>query len=183
MSVILERSEGKKVIIGDHTLVTVLGVRDNSVRLAFDSVDKVNRVDNPKMLRVASEIEAAASRTVGRRADPMLEPPIYLAYHDEGYLMGATLSQEVMHSFGGDLEIETVKSMDDILPNGPSLLLIRVTARRDAEVLKAATQALGPNLTLRSMAELEDGMIYMLYQKAGDKRRLTRLDLAAVHGR
>jgi carbon storage regulator len=75
---VLSRKPGEKVVIGNGITVTVVGVKGNRVRLAFDAPDQVRILraelacwqDGP----LDADLDGSSDRSGAAESDPELDP-------------------------------------------------------------------------------------------------------------
>lgn len=180
----ITRRAGDKVIIGDDSVVTVLSADDGTTELGFDSMHRVRRADNVPLKKKATEIEIAASRSTRGNNPPMLELDIYFAEDVDTGLKTITLSEQVVDDLteaSDSVDVDVVTESAHLNENDPSLFLIRVQTRLEADAIKRATVALNPTIQHRTLIQHpEDGMFYMLFAQRDTvgPPRIIRQDLA-----
>lgn len=192
--VVLQRTEGREFLIGDHTVVSVLSIEMEPpargaqnkanlrprVKLDISSPDRIQRVDNAITYKLAAEAKLAASRVAARRSMPMEEVPIYVLRTQDGELAGVSLGDHVLTELEGSFNSRKVVKQEDLGPDDPSMVVIRVMARRDVEVVKKLLTSVMPQMEHRStMENSSDGMFYLLFVIPGARFPLRRVDAAA----
>ena len=68
---VIGRRPGSKALIGDHSVVTIVGIDNDTVKLGFDTRDEVQRVDSPTVLLEATKAEIKAGRKLSSKLAPM----------------------------------------------------------------------------------------------------------------
>ena len=76
---VVGRGRGKEVMIGDHSVVTVVSLSNEGVKLGFETRDRVQRVDSPEQFVEAAKIKARMSHAVTSRLDDMEQVPVFVA--------------------------------------------------------------------------------------------------------
>lgn len=124
---VVTRQRNKRVMIGDHSIITVLGIdRENDeVRLGFITRDPVDRVDWPDKVVKAAKIEAKLLRSNPKKRDKMARLPVFVAHtvDEEAPQIKAALTRDKATYPGA--KVVAVDDTTKLAPKHHQFLVIR----------------------------------------------------------
>ena len=169
------RPIGKQVLIGDHSVVTVVSVDQTNyqVKLGLETLSRVQRVDTPEMVLEAARVKARLTRVMKRGEDePMHRAPVYVAHvaGDDSLEIKAALSWDKAQYPGA-----TTIGVTDLTEEGPAhheFVVVRSLSPREADALKLLV-AKALDWVFLDQNEQPDATVHQLFVRTvglGEKR-------------
>jgi sRNA-binding carbon storage regulator CsrA len=167
---VVTRSPGRRVLIGDHSIVQVVEVSDKQVKLGFITRDEVRRVDNPESVLEAAKVEARMERVQSKSNGKAVLPAVYVGVRslDDGTLdIRASLREEAV-DIAGYLKYQ-LTDKTTIGPPSHEMLVLRMRSERDAEVVKEMAKAGLVNWRVYEVVENDDATVSVLVVRASKR--------------
>ena len=164
---VIGRTSGKKVLIGNHSVVTVVGVDHDTVRLGFDTRDEVQRVDSPTVVLEAAKAEIRAGRKLTSKLAPMEHYGVFVSVgqgKDGSPRIVASMDSTTVSRYGHD--VSTVNDTTTTGPPNHQFVMVRCMSNHESEVLQRLSK--GGILPWKFYENMEayDTTVYALFVAA-----------------
>ena len=164
---VIGRTSGKKVLIGNHSVVTVVGVDHDTVRLGFDTRDEVQRVDSPTVVLEAAKAEIRAGRKLTSKLEPMDHYDVHVSVgrgKDGAPRIVASMDLAIVSRYGHD--VSTVNGDTTAGPPNHQFVMVRCMSNHESDVLQRLSKSgILPWKFYESM-EAYDTTVYALFVAA-----------------
>jgi sRNA-binding carbon storage regulator CsrA len=164
--------QGREVIIGDHTVVTVTAIDryNEEVKLGFDSEFQVQRASNPATTVKAAKIKARAKLGMGKKLSPVEKKPVHVASYvlDGKPQMKAAFSRSSA-SFPG-AEMATLTDETDMSLASHQFVVVRCSNNGEAALLRFFAKAVAGWPVLDEV-EAEDSTPYLLMVRTTSEKQ------------
>jgi len=167
---VVGRGRGKEVMIGDHSVVTVVSLSNEGVKLGFETRDRVQRVDSPEQFVEAAKIKARMSHAVTSRLDDMEQVPVFVA----STISPTGGAPHIKASFTRDKASypgAEIVEVDGHTYKGPAFhqfLVVRCATPEVVSALKKVYRSSDQDKAFLDEMEHPDASLYLLFVQATD---------------
>ena len=168
---IIGRVPGRSILIGDHSIVTVVSASADWVDLGFDTADSVRRVDSPELTMEAARVKARLTMRFGRHPTPMEKLPVYVcsrAFRDNEADLRVSFNRGFTQRYG--YKADEIGETTHLLPTDRQFVVLRSIAPKEIDAIKLLIEAGLIKWRFCEEIELEDASVYALFvHEASDK--------------
>lgn len=169
---VVGRGRGKEVMIGDHSVVTVVSYDEGGVKLGFETRDRVKRVDSPQQMVEAAKIKARMSHAVTSRRAAMERVRVYVAVSTttdgEAPQIKAAFAKDKASYPGA--EVVWVTNETNQGPAHHQFLVIRCGTPEVVDAVKIVFRGeIGSGRVLLDEMEHDDATLYLLFVQTTDQ--------------
>jgi sRNA-binding carbon storage regulator CsrA len=184
MPLVIDRRRNQDVVIGDHSVISVVGFDSGEVRLAFHTKDHVQRADWPESMMAAAKIKARSQMIHSQTQQAMQHRPVYVGfktYEDGRVDIRASLQERVVDVAG--YKLAELSDTTNLAPDNHQFLVVRCLDKAEVDVLEKLIVARLLNWRLYEKQEADDATTYVLFLQAvktregGDVRYVDLLEL------
>lgn len=170
---VIERTPGRDILIGDHSIVTVVSIDGDYVKLGFDTRDAVKRVDTPQATMEAARVKARVSRSLVGRSRKMEKPPVFVGVRqlDDGNVdVRASLRHEVVNI--AEYDISVVDENSSLGPANHEFIVLRCSDQAEVRSVRKLISSGLLDWRLYEEIEGQDASPYLLCIRAtGSKQK------------
>jgi sRNA-binding carbon storage regulator CsrA len=178
---VIDRKVGQEMLIGDHSLITLISVTDDGAKFGFDTRDQVKRVDRPEHVMEAARIKARVSRSLIGRSAMMAHPPVFISTRqldDGSFDVRASLRREMVAVTGYDVRV-----VDDRTTLGPAnheFVVVRCSDKAEARAIRKLISTRVLEWRLYEEIEGEDASPYLLFVRATNQKKAGEGDVRYI---
>lgn len=162
----------KKVMVGNHTVITLMKASGSTAQMGFVSRDRVSRVNDPESIMRAARIEARVGQNAVPARKAMEHIPVYVATNvikdeNDGWL--PTVKAALMHLTATypQAEVVAINDTTQLAPAHHRFLVMRCATPEAAKAVKLALPA--ANRPYLDELEMPDATIYLLFVYTTDQ--------------
>ena len=162
---VVGRGRGKEVMIGDHSVVTVVSFDNAGVKLGFETRDRVKRVDSPSEMVASAKIKARRSHAVTSRLAVIEKVPVFVAVSTtesgDAPQIKAAFAQDKASYPGAELV-----QVNDRTREGPAhhqFLVVRCSTPEVVEAVKIVFRNDDQGRVFLDEMEHADASLYLLF--------------------
>lgn len=162
----IPRPIGSRVIVGDHTVISVVSADSDGAVLGFESRQEITRADSPEYLALAAKVIGRIRHTYAPKEGSLERLPVFVAHRADGNSLDvrASLRRETVDLPGYRLAEMTDETR--LTPAGHEFLVIRSADPRElAGARKLISSGVLPWVYYETV-ERPDSTLYSLFVRS-----------------
>lgn len=184
MPLLIDRRRNEDVIIGDHSVVSVVEMERGEARLAFHTIDDVKRVDRPETVMEAARIKARAQIAHDKVRKGMEPVPVYVGFKtfENGEVdVRASLKADAVDVAG--YRLAQLGADTNLAPQNHQFIVVRCLDKKEIETIEKLILGRMLNWRLYEKREMPDATTYALFihatktREGGDVRYVDLLEM------